>query len=546
MVAAVPEGHRDGDDRVARLVPVAVCALLAGLLVTMAMQSGGFFPQEYTGLGAVALATSALALPVVAVRWRPTVRTVIVLVSLFGLAAWAGVSAGWSPDATGARLDMQRDLAYAGAFLLAAVAVGNGRHATLLVRLVVAALVGVSAVALLSRLEPTLFHVDPGLLAISEGRLAYPLTYWNAQGAVAAMALIGCIALAADVRSHTALRSLAAAGGVVAGAVLYLTISRGSVLAFAVALAVVLAISPRRMRLAVSAIPVLAASAVAIAVLHAHPVLVDEPGTLAAQARAGASSEGALAVAILAAGAVQALLCRVPALNSDMSRYGRGRRGAAAVWALCGALVALVVVFAYAASSDTVEGQTAGGIVDVRGFVNREYRAFMDAGTPPPVGQSRLASARSSRSEAYRVALHGFRRHPLRGDGAAGYAVRWARERRVPETFRNAHSLELETADELGLVGLLLLGGILVPLGLGLRGLRRSRGGLTRTQAAAAGGITVVWMLHSAVDWDWQMAAVTLPALLCGAGLLAEGRRVRRAPGANFARPRPARARAHA
>ncbi|MGI8622183.1 MAG: hypothetical protein ACR2NB_01555 [Solirubrobacteraceae bacterium] len=49
-----------------------------------------------------------------------------------------------------------------------------------------------------------------------------------------------------------------------------------------------------------------------------------------------------------------------------------------------------------------------------------------------------------------------------------------------------------------------------------------------RSQSAAAAGIVVVWIIHSATDWDWQLAAVTLPAIAAIAVTLAP-RRVRTA-----------------
>jgi len=36
--------------------------------------------------------------------------------------------------------------------------------------------------------------------------------------------------------------------------------------------------------------------------------------------------------------------------------------------------------------------------------------------------------------------------------------------------------------------------------------------------AAAA---STVWLLHSSIDWDWEMPAVTLPALVLAGALIA-------------------------
>ena len=47
---------------------------------------------------------------------------------------------------------------------------------------------------------------------------------------------------------------------------------------------------------------------------------------------------------------------------------------------------------------------------------------------------------------------------------------------------------------------------------------RRARAAPPRALAAAAAPL-VAWLLHAWIDWDWQMPAVTLPALVL-AGLL--------------------------
>lgn len=503
-----------------------LCAVVAGAIAYAGLRSGGYYARDFLVIGLVALCAAAAGIVLTGARLVPSRASVIAIASLVALAGWTGLSASWSPDPGAADIAMQRALVYAAVLVLCVLAVGNGRTAALLLRLVVGVLVGVCVVALVSRLRPELIETDATLLAFSQGRLSYPLGYWNALGAVAAMAIVGCVGLAADAREHLALRAACAAGGALSTCVLFLTISRAAGLALVIALALVLGLSPRRLRLAISGVVAIGAGAVGVLVLRARPILVDEPGSVAEQSSEGGAVLVALLVIAGCAAVVQVALSRVDVLNRDRSRGAfRHKPPAAAAFGVPIALVIVLFAGVYATSSDTLEGEAANGTVNFRSFVDRQYDAFMDTAKPPPTGQERLSSSSSSRSEAYRVAINGFEAHPLRGDGVGGYPVRWVREREVRETFRNAHSLPLETASELGIVGLALLAGLLVPLGSGLRRLRSAGGGLTRSQAASAGGILVVWLVHSSLDWDWQMAAVTLPALACGAVLLPRGRR---------------------
>ena len=56
-----------------------------------------------------------------------------------------------------------------------------------------------------------------------------------------------------------------------------------------------------------------------------------------------------------------------------------------------------------------------------------------------------------------------------------------------------------------------------------------ARQALASRPALAAGPIAglVVWATHAAVDWDWEMPAVTLLAILLAGGLLALCERAR-------------------
>ena len=99
---------------------------------------------------------------------------------------------------------------------------------------------------------------------------------------------------------------------------------------------------------------------------------------------------------------------------------------------------------------------------------------------------------------------------PVAGRGAGTFELAWLEEQPIPESVLDAHSLYLETLAELGLVGLGLLALALAPpLLAAFRG----------ASPAAAGGY-VAFLFHAGVEWDWEMPAVTVAGLLCGAALL--------------------------
>lgn len=502
-----------------------LCVVTAGLIALAAARSGGYFPEDYLLTGMLALAAAAIGVAVCGATWQPTSTAIVALACLAGLAAWTGLSAAWSPDPGGATLAMSRTLGYAAAFLLALVAVEGGRHVTLLLRLLVLVLIGVGILALLGRLRADLFGSDAAVAYPVAGRLGSVITYWNGLGAVTAMAVIGAIGLAADYREHVVVRMAAAAGGVLVTCAMYLTLSRGTGLALAAGLVVILVVSPRRVRLGVATLLILGGGVIGILLLRQHPVLIDMPGTAAQRRDAGGPLLLELLLLAAATGAVQLAVTRIRLGPQRSANEERPRRSLPPILAAVPVVAVLVAVLGtYAAVGDRVEGRANRGTGGVRSFVDRQYESFMNPIAAPTNGQQRLGSAQSSRSDAYRVALRGLYAHPLAGDGAAGYRVRWFRERRGYEDLRNAHSLELETLSELGLVGGLLLVGFLGSLIYGLRALVTRRGSLTRTQAAAAGGIVVVWIVHSALDWDWQMGAVTLPAIVAGALCLTQDR----------------------
>ncbi len=90
-----------------------------------------------------------------------------------------------------------------------------------------------------------------------------------------------------------------------------------------------------------------------------------------------------------------------------------------------------------------------------------------------------------------------------------------------PAFVRDAHSLYLETAAELGVVGLALL---LCALGAPLVAAVAAR---DRTRVATAAAAYVVFLVHAGLDWDWEMPVTVLAGLACGAAVLAGVRETR-------------------
>lgn len=203
-------------------------------------------------------------------------------------------------------------------------------------------------------------------------------------------------------------------------------------------------------------------------------------------------SRGAVASALVGL-AVLALLAPE---SSGLWRRAGGRARSAAGWAVTLAAVALLVAVAGERAAPPAEGATA----------------------------ARFADVGSNRADYWEVAAGALADHPLAGVGAAGFRVEWLRERDLREGVADAHSLYVETGAELGIVGLALLATFAGGLAAALRRVHRSDPALAAGPAAALAALA----LHAGLDWDWELPALALPALmLAGAALGAEPERIR-------------------
>jgi len=470
---------------------------LAGLAAptALAFAKGGYFEgardAALIGVG-ILLALTALVVP------RPvlprTLPVALALAGLGGLTLWTALSASWAPLDDAAWATFERDALYLGALVAATALLRRDTGADRLTEPVLAlgALV-VVGYGLLGRLVPDVVHAVPSLSA--GGRLDQPLTYWNAMGALGAIGFVLAARMAGDATRTPALRCAAAAGAVPLAVAIYLTFSRGALAATAAGLVVLLALAPTFTQLRAVAIAVeagvigcvVAAASPAVRTLHgSHPAL-----------QGAAVLVGLVAMMALAAG-VQQWACAVEG-------QGRTRMGALPLPPHHGWVAAVLVAAMLAVPVAVAAGQDAPSTNDPR------------FGT----STSRLASADSPRYEYWKVALRAFGDAPLKGSGAGGFAVDWLRERPVARPARDAHSLEIETLAELGVVG----GALLALLGAGIvlatrRAGRRDAGFVAGPAAALA-----AYAFHASIDWDWEMPALTLVGVaLAGFLLAASGR----------------------
>ena len=468
--------------------PVSCSLLLAGGTV-LAFFSGGYFDQPR--LVAAICAWLLVAAAAVAAE-RPLPRSLPGRLALGGLAALTALtiaSIAWAPLAGPALDDAQRVLLYLGFFIAGIAFLRADRviEPALAAGALLVVLYGLS-----ERFLPGLVDLDQSRTA--GGRLEQPITYWNAMGAVAAMGLVLCARMAADERRPLALRAAAAAAAAPLGAAVYLTFSRGAIAAAAAGLLVLVLLDPHRAGLRAAAVALGTGLAAAVACgLFPWVRSMSEHGL-----SNGLQGLTALALVLLAA-ALAALLT---------IRWTAATHGDAAPTASPGArvVVAAGVVLALVLVTAAVEGSPQGS-------------------SPQPGAQTaRLSSLDSMRYEYWRVALETFADHPLAGTGSGGFRVEWLRERPERDSAGDAHSVYLETLAELGLAGAAALLALLAGLALS------ARRALLAEPAATLGlvAMLVTYLVHAALDWDWEMPAVTLPALAAAAAIVATADRAER------------------
>ncbi len=464
---------------------LAVTVAVAVATFAIAYDNGTY---SLTARSALAIAVWWAILLGVALRVLPFGRPVGAAVApgllLAAFAGWDLISVAWSQSAEDAFVEFDRTSLYLGIYTLVVLTSTAG----LLASWIDGATIGIGStglVALVSRFFPGSF---PGrglaeLLPAAATRLSFPLGYWNGLGIFLGLGfplLVHSAVTQLRRRRMTAIAALPALGVAV-----YLTSSRGAVVATAIGTLVVVLAHPRRAHALAASLAGGVGSAVAIGLVASRHAIVDGPlGSAAARTEGREAAVAVVLVCLATAFAHEWLASRVP----------RARRPPRSV--RLAALVALLAV---------VVGGAAAAAHSFESFTSLPTAT----GAPGTVGTHLLSGSGSGRWQFWTAALDEFRRSPIEGGGAGSFQAWWAHDGSFPYFVRDAHSLFVETLAELGIVGLLLLLATLVTaLVTAVRRLRAAAGEQRAAIAALLGGVTV-FLLGAAVDWMWELTAVT-------------------------------------
>jgi O-Antigen ligase len=475
----------------------STAALVVGTIVGLGATNGGYFPSSWGWTALLFVWSGLIAL---LVKRNVTVsRLEIVYLGVFvALLCWTALSLLWTLTTAQTVYETERMLSYV-TFAIALALLARRDQVTLVLGCVLAAVTGLSAYALATRLLPgqlTTYSQVAGY------RLAAPLGYWNALAAIAAFGCLLALGLAARAR-NILLGGLAAATLVVLVPTLYFTFSRGGWLALFLGLAVLLLVDPRRLQLAAVLIVVSPWPAIALWGSYGSPALTTPGLSLGAASAQGHRLAWVIGIlAILAFGAT--VLCSV--VSERVTVRPQVRR-------VFGTLLVVGVL-----------GVGGVGLVAVGGPAKVVRHALHSFRQPPIAVKGDLTKrlfdlSSNSRLNLWESALADARAHPVVGSGAGTFEEWWLRDRSIGTNVRDAHSLYLETFAELGTVGLLLLVAVLLlPV---VAGIRARAHPLVPVSLAGF----VAFLAHAAVDWDWEMPVVTLCALAFAATLLAAGSR---------------------
>ncbi|HVI37870.1 MAG TPA: O-antigen ligase family protein, partial [Gaiellales bacterium] len=429
---------------------------------------------------------------------------------LFGLlAVLTAISIFWSiaPDLTWVEAD--RTFAYFAVFA-AGVAVGRlaPDGAAVLLRAVLGAVAVLTLYALASRIWPEQLGGPTEIYA----RISEPFGYWNAVGVTAALGMVPTLWLGSR---RSGLQPANALAYPLMGwlyLAMFLSYSRGSLIAAALGALAWFAFVPLRLRsLPVLLIPAVVTSPVLVWALRKDEFTKDG---IPAAVRANVGPEFgliliAVSVLLLAIGLAIAFQSR------DWIPSFRMRRRSGVVAVAVALALPLVLLTSVAVSSRGLPGT-----------VSERWHELTSESASTPGGPQRLIRASSTRGRYWRQAGRAFGDLPVSGTGAGTFGMARLHYRKDQLVAQHAHGFIAQTAADMGILGLIVifaLAGAWFVSAARTTGLERhaarrqgapAHWDADRVATTALALAALAYAFQSAIDWTWFVPGPTVMAIL--------------------------------
>jgi hypothetical protein len=495
-------------ERRAWVAPTSLVGEALAFLVAAAVFFGnGSSDSSLVWIGGAAIAVAAASLVAFSMRSLsvPALTPLgwTVLAFLAGLTLWEGLSVLWSIEADRSWDYFNRSLVYLAFFVLGLIAGLLPRSP----RFAAGALTAICTGAILVALATKVF---PSLSAQTErvARLNSPIGYWNALALLVDFAIPLALWIAAPRTRPDWLRGLGVTLLYLAGVALLLTLSRGGLAVGIAAAAIWIVIGRPRLEsaaaLVIAFVPMLAVAGWAFSKSGLTKDL---------QPRSLQVHDGRWFGLLLALGAAFAF-----GVAFLVSRYER-RRPLTDPWRmrLGRAAVGLVIAAAVVGTVSLL----AVGITPSK-VLHKFNEPVAGSTGQSPEHLTTLAS--SSRWSWWQEAWHSWEHHALAGTGAGSFELVHRQLRNVGTFATEPHNLPLQFLVEGGIVGFVLFLGIAFAGAPALVETLRRLEGEDRLAAAALVVGLCAYVIHGVVDFDWDFAAVTVPAVAGFGVLVAAGR----------------------
>ncbi|QIN84379.1 polymerase [Rubrobacter tropicus] len=482
-----------------RLYPTVALVVTVLLAAWMGDANGGYFVGNWAPCAFV-VATVAFLVAAVAPFGGARLRWGVLALALFvAYTAWTLASVLWSPNKGDAWLGAGQTYLYLLVFLttVALVALGASRRWVLAASVLgPAAVAALTLLALPSRTDASFFN----------DRLVGTVGYYNGEAAFLLVSLWVAVYLGGSRRVNPVLRGAVLAGAVLGLNLAVLTQSRGAMVALAASLPVYFLLSGQRLRGLLALAPVAGVLYLAFPGLNAVYVVSSNGGSTPA------ALDAALPAVWLGAAGV-GLYGLIWGLIDVRWRPPAAAKRVVGGLVLAGCLVALTV-------GATVFVERFGEPVSV---AEQKWEAFRTNDTAGEDQSRYLSISGTGRYTLWQVAWEDFSGRPVLGVGTQNWEATYYQERERASGFaRQPHSLPLEVLAERGIVGGVLFFGFLgvcVVAGLWQRFKNFHSEG--KAQVGALTAAVAYWFVHSGAEWFWQIPAVTLPAIVYLAMLVA-------------------------